>query len=145
MDEKPVLGRIQLDTLIACRANYLFATISRSCKGYYIKAWCRNVGYRMTWQSAILGFSTMMCTYLFGKDIKIFYADLRAVLLCTSVFFSISTLYMLVSVICTSIVFIHEHPAFMDADAIPKFLDLKNKRIKEWVYWFAEDYARFGV
>ena len=60
MDHKPVLGRIQLDTLIAYRANYLFATLSPSCKGCYYKTWCWNVGYRMTWQSAILGFNCMM-------------------------------------------------------------------------------------
>ena len=91
----------QLDTLIAYRANYLFATLSSSCKGCYYKTWCWNVGYRMTWQSAILGFNCMMCTYLFGEDIQIFYADLRAILFCMSMFFSVSTLYMLFALICT--------------------------------------------
>ena len=146
MDHKPVLGRIQLDTLIAYRANYLFATLSPSCKGCYYKTWCWNVGYRMTWQSAILGFNCMMCTYLFGEDIQIFYADLRAILFCMSMFFSVSTLYMLLALICTSVVFIYEHPHFMDLDAIPKFIDLKNnERVRSWVYWFADESARFGV
>lgn len=145
MDHKPVLGRIQLDTLIAYRANYLFATLSPSCKGCYYKTFCWNVSYRMTWQSAILGFNCMMCTYLFGEDIKFFYADLRAVLFCMSMFFSVSTLCMLFSLICTSIVFINEHPQFMDTNAIPKFIDLKNERIKTWIYWFSDDRARFGI
>jgi hypothetical protein len=146
MDHKPVLGRIQLDTLIAYRANYLFATLSPSCKGCYYKTWCWNVGYRMTWQSAILGFNCMMCTYLFGEDIQIFYADLRAILFCMSMFFSVSTLYMLLALICTSIVFIYEHPHFMDLDAIPSFIDLKNNEcVRSWVYWFADESARFGL
>ena len=146
MDHKPVLGRIQLDTLIAYRANYLFATLSPSCKGCHYKTWCWNVGYRMTWQSAILGFNCMMCTYLFGEDIQIFYANLRAILFCMSMFFSVSTLYMLFALICTSIVFIHEHPRFMDPDAIPKFINMKNnEHIRSWVYWFADEGAVFGV
>ena len=88
----------------------------------------------------------MMCTYLFGEDIQIFYADLRAILFCMSMFFSVSTLYMLLALICTSMIFIYEHPHLMDLDAIPKFIDLKNnERVRSWVYWFADESARFGV
>jgi len=43
-------------------------------------------------------------------------------------------------------VFIYEHPHFMDLDAIPSFIDLKNNEcVRSWVYWFADESARFGL
>ena len=101
---KPRLGRVQLDTLIKYRGNFLFATISPCCKGCFMKAWCWTVGYRMVWQSTILGFNTMLCGYLFGEDVNVF--DLKSILLCLSMFFSISTICMLVSILATATLFI---------------------------------------
>ena len=47
-EDNLVMGRIQLDTLLNYRGNYLFGTISPSCKGCYLKTWCWNIAYRMT-------------------------------------------------------------------------------------------------
>ena len=109
-EDNPVMGRLQLDTLINYRGNYLFGTISPSCKGCYYKTWCWNVAYRMAWQSAIVSLNSMLCTFIFSADITIVYADLKNILLCVSAFFSVSTLCMQLTVLATAIVFILEHP-----------------------------------
>ena len=142
--DNPIMGRLQLDTLLNYRGNYLFATISPSCKGCYLKTWCWNVAYRMTWQSAIIGLNSMLCTFIFSTDIMIVYADLKNILLCVSAFFSTSTLCMQLTIIATSVVFIIAHP-FMDNAAVPKWIDLDNKMLMTIVYYFADPAAKFGV
>ena len=139
---KPKLGRIQLDTLINYRGNFLFGTISPSCKGCYIKAWCWTVGYRMVWQSTILGFNTMLCSYLFGDEVKLF--DLKSTLLCLSMFFSVSTVCMLLCILSTALVFIREH-AFMQSDAVPKYLLQDLGTVPEkLISLMADPCAKFG-
>ena len=144
--EGPLIARVQLDTLVSYRGNYLFGTISPSCKGCFIKTWCWNVAYRMTWQSAILAFNSMLCTFIFYADITIFYADLKNMLLCISAFFSVSTLCMQFTILATAVVFIIEHP-FMDDDSLPKWLmvRLHKKLVMKWIHYFALPSAKFGI
>ena len=73
--DNPIMGSPNLDTLLNYRK--FTATISPSCKGCYLKTWCWNVAYRMTWQSAIIGLNSMLCTFIFSTDIMIVYADLK--------------------------------------------------------------------
>jgi len=35
-----------------------------------MKTWCWNVAYRMTWQSAIISFNAMLCTFIFNEDVS---------------------------------------------------------------------------
>ena len=142
--EGPLIARVQLDTLVSYRGNYLFGTISPSCKGCFIKTWCWNVAYRMTWQSAILAFNSMLCTFIFYADITIFYADLKNMLLCISAFFSVSTLCMQFTILATAVVFIMEHP-FMDDDSLPKWLMVHKKLVMKWIHYFALPSAKFGI
>lgn len=142
--ESPLTARVHLDTLVSYRGNYLFGTISPSCKGCFIKTWCWNVAYRMTWQSSILAFNAMLCTFIFYADISIFYADLKNMLLCISAFFSVSTLCVQITILATAVVFIIEHP-FMDDDALPKLLMVRNKLVMKWIHYFALPSAKFGV
>ena len=142
-DNKPRLGRIQLDTLIKYRGNFLFATISPSCKGCYVKAWCWTVGYRMVWQSTILGFNTMLCSYLFGEDVNAF--DLKSTLLCLSMFFSVSTVCMLLSLLATAITFVREHPFMLEAAGTPKFLARDMGVLEKLILRMADPCAKFGV
>ena len=143
-EDNPLMGRLQLDTLINYRGNYLFGTISPSCKGCYYKTWCWNVAYRMAWQSAIVSLNSMLCTFIFGTDITIFYADLKNILLCVSAFFSVSTLCMQLKIIATACVFILEHP-FMDNASLPGWLDVNNTLLMAIVNYFADPAAKFGV
>lgn len=143
-NDNPVMGRIELDTLIQYKGNYVFGTLSPSCKGCYFKTWCWNVACRMVWQSAILACNLMISSYLFKGEITIFYVDLKNILLCASFFFTSSTVCMIIYTISTSIVFVMEHP-FMDKKSIPQFIDINNAAIMEWVYYFAEPSAKFGV
>lgn len=143
-EDNLVMGRIQLDTLLNYRGNYLFGTISPSCKGCYLKTWCWNVAYRMTWQSAIIGFNSLLCTFIFSSDITIVYADLKNTLLCVSAFFSASTLVMQLAILASSIVFNIEHP-FMDKACIPRWVDINNKLMMTVLYYLADPVAKFGV
>ena len=143
-EDNPVMGRLQLDTLINYRGNYLFGTISPSCKGCYYKTWCWNVAYRMAWQSAIVSLNAMLCTFIFSADITIVYADLKNILLCVSAFFSMSTLCMQLTILATAIVFILEHP-FMDNASLPGWLDVNNRIVMMIVHYFADPGAKFGV
>lgn len=141
-DHKPKLGRIQLDTLIKYRGNFLFGTISPSCKGCYVKAWCWTVGYRMVWQATILGFNTMLCSHLFGEEVKIF--DLKSTLLCLSMFFSVSSICMLISILSTALVFIREHEFMQSAD-VPKYLLQDLGSVETVIRFMADPCASFGV
>ena len=138
---KPRLGRVQLDTLIKYRGNFLFATISPCCKGCFMKAWCWTVGYRMVWQSTILGFNTMLCSYLFGEDVNVF--DLKSILPCLSMFFSISTICMLVSILATATLFIREHP-FMVTSKVQE-PTTQFGFIERIIAVMADPSARYGV
>mmetsp|Transcript_40532 Transcript_40532/g.100176 ORF Transcript_40532/g.100176 Transcript_40532/m.100176 type:complete len:321 (-) Transcript_40532:1314-2276(-) len=143
-EDSPILGRVQLDALVNYRANYFFGTISPSCKGCYMKSWCWNVAYRMTWQSAIIAFNSMLATFIFKNDITIVYADLKNICLCVSAFFSVSTVCMQLSILATAVVFILEHP-FMDKSSIPKWIDVSNATLMEWIYYFANPASKFGT
>ena len=144
-EDSLVLGRIQLDTLVNYRGNYLFGTLSPSCKGCYMKTWCWNVGYRMTWQSTIVAFNAMLCSLIFQSDINLFYADLKNILLCISCFFSVSTLVMQLALLATAVVFINEH-SFMDKSAIPRWLQgRKNSALMKVIEYFADPCAKYGV
>lgn len=141
-DANPKLGRVQLDTLLKYRGNFLFATVSPCCKGCYMKSWCWTVGYRMVWQSTILGFNTMLCSHLFGSDVHAF--DLQSLLLCLSMFFSVSTVCMLLSILATAILFIREHP-FMQLDGVPKYVSEGVLANDGFLGHMASPCAAFGV
>lgn len=142
IDDKPRLARVQLDNFIKYRGNFLFATISPSCKGCYMKAWCWTVGYRMVWQSTILGFNTMLCSHLFGEEVLLF--DLKSMLLCLSMFFSISTVCMLLSLLTTAVVFIREH-TFMHTAEVPKFVTQDMGVVEVLLRIMTDPRARYGV
>ena len=98
----------------------------------------------MTWQSAIIGFNSMLCTFIFSSDITIVYADLKNTLLCVSAFFSASTLVMQLAILASSIVFNIEHP-FMDKACILRWVDINNKLMMTVLYYLADPAAKFGV
>ena len=59
-------------------------------QGVFVPAWCWTVGYRMVW-STILGFNTMLCSYLFGEDVNVF--DLKIFTMLVDVFLNFNDLY----------------------------------------------------
>ena len=107
-----------------------------------MKAWCWTVGYRMVWQSTILGFNTMLCSHLFGEEVLLF--DLKSMLLCLSMFFSISTVCMLLSLLATAVVFIREHTLMHTAE-VPKFVTQDMGVVEVLLRIMADPRARYGV
>jgi len=85
----------------------------------------------------------MLCSYLFGEEVRIF--DLKSILLCLSMFFSVSTVCMLLSLLATAITFVREHPYMMETDVAPKFLARHLGVLEKVIVQMSDPCAKFGV
>ena len=77
----------------------------------------------------------------FGEDVNVF--DLKSILLCLSMFFSISTICMLVSILATATLFIREHP-FMVTSKVQE-PTTQFGFIERIIVVMADPSARYGV